>query len=156
MTVRVQTKDFDVAEEFERLRARCNGVGAIVSFVGLVRDAADGAHIHALTLEHYPAMTQKALEEITAEAIQRWPVDMIEVIHRYGDLDPGDQIVLVLVAAAHRREAYQSCEYVMDALKTRAPFWKKERTSSGERWVAAKESDEAALANWTKAADGSG
>jgi molybdopterin synthase catalytic subunit len=156
MVIRLQTEDFDLSDEFERLRARCNGVGAIVSFVGLVRDAGDGEHIHALTLEHYPAMTEKALIGIADEATRRWPVSEIAVIHRFGDLDPGDQIVLVLVASPHRREAFLACEYVIDALKTRAPFWKKEHAGGGERWVQAAEADEAALATWSKTADGSG
>lgn len=151
MAVRVQEADFDVGLEMEKLRARCNGVGAIVSFVGVVRDTVADGRIRSLTLEHYPSMTHKALTAIVAEARTRWPVIGIEVIHRVGALDAADQIVLVLVASAHRHDAFCACEFVMDALKTRAPFWKCEDTAAGSRWVEAHPGDDAALARWIDA-----
>ena len=125
-------------------------VGAIVSFVGLVRDLNDGDAIQTLTLEHYPEMTQKALEAIELEAKTRWDVISTLIIHRVGTLKPQDQIVLVAVSSAHRGEAFKACEFIMDYLKTSAPFWKKEATNQGERWVEAKVSDDAAKARWNK------
>ena len=125
-------------------------VGAIVSFVGLVRDLNDGDAIQTLTLEHYPEMTQKALEAIELEAKTRWNVVDALIIHRVGTLKPQDQIVLVAVSSAHRGEAFKACEFIMDYLKTSAPFWKKEATNQGERWVEAKVSDDAAKARWNK------
>lgn len=123
-------------------------IGAIVSFVGQVRDINDGNAIHTLTLEHYPPMTEKALAKIEAEAKSRWDLIDILIIHRIGSLQPQDQIVLVLVASAHRGDAFSACEFIMDYLKTSAPFWKKESTSQGERWVEAKLSDDAAKERW--------
>jgi molybdopterin synthase catalytic subunit len=147
-TVRVQTADFDVGRELESLtRARVD-VGAVASFVGLVRDANDGARIRGMTLEHYPGMTEKALEEICREAHARWKLIDTLVIHRVGPLAPGDRIVLVGVSSAHRGEAFAACEFVMDYLKTRAPFWKREDTPEGSRWVEARTSDDEAAGRW--------
>ncbi|TMH36469.1 MAG: molybdopterin synthase catalytic subunit MoaE [Betaproteobacteria bacterium] len=148
MSVRVQQEDFDVGREIAQLRASTRGVGAVASFVGVVRDLNDAAQIRTLTLEHYPGMTEKALERIVVEARQRWDVYDILVIHRVGVLKPSDQIVLVVVTSAHRGEAFAACEFVMDYLKTRAPFWKKEMTPDGERWVEARASDDEAAARW--------
>jgi len=148
MSVRVQQEDFDVGREIAQLRASTRGVGAVASFVGVVRDLNDAAQIRTLTLEHYPGMTEKALERIVVEARQRWDVYDILVIHRVGVLKPSDQIVLVVVTGAHRGEAFAACEFIMDYLKTRAPFWKKEQTPAGERWVEARTSDDDAAARW--------
>ncbi len=150
MTVRIQTDDFDVGLELNKLRLSNPAIGAVVSFVGQVRDMNDGSSINTLTLEHYPEMTEKALAKIEAEAKSRWDVLDSLIIHRVGTLQPLDQIVLVLVASAHRGEAFSACEFIMDYLKTSAPFWKKEATSQGERWVEAKLSDDAAKARWHK------
>lgn len=135
MPVRVQPEDFEVAGEIERLRAGQRDVGAVVSFIGVVRDFNDEAPICELTLEHYPGMTERALAAIVAAAKSRWAIHDALVIHRVGALSPADRIVFVAVAAAHRREAFAACEFVIDALKTRAPFWKKEHTADGVRWV---------------------
>lgn len=141
MPVRVQPEDFDVAGEIERLRAdRCD-IGAVVSFIGVVRDFSDEAPIRELTLEHYPGMTERALAAIVATAKSRWAIHDALVIHRVGVLSPADRIVFVAVIAAHRREAFAACEFIVDALKTRAPFWKKERTADGVRWVEQKIAD---------------
>ena len=147
-TIRVQTEDFDVGAEMAALRAGNSKIGAAAAFVGLVRDVNDGAGVSTLTLEHYPAMTQKALVEIVDQAKTRWEVIDATVIHRVGQLMPTDQIVLVLVASGHRGDAFQACEYIMDFLKTSAPFWKKESTVDGDRWVVARESDDAAASRW--------
>jgi molybdopterin synthase catalytic subunit len=146
--VRVQEADFDVGRELDALTAGRRDVGALASFVGLVRDANDGLGVAAMTLEHYPGMTEKALEAICAEAAARWDILDTLVIHRVGALRPGDRIVLVGVAGAHRGEAFAACEFIMDFLKTRAPFWKKETTPEGERWVEARSSDDAAADRW--------
>ena len=138
MTVRVQEADFDLNAELTALRAGDPRIGALASFVGLVRDINDGAGVSEMTLEHYPGMTEKALEAIVAEAQGRWDIYGTLVIHRVGPLVPGDRIVLVGVASAHRGEAFQACEFIMDYLKTRAPFWKKEDTGQGARWVEAR------------------
>ena len=148
MPVRIQTEDFDLSTEIAALRAGRAGVGAVVSFVGTVRDINQGTGVSSLTLEHYPGMTDKSLEDIVAQAKARWQLDQVLVIHRVGTLQPLDQIVLVAVTSAHRGEAFEACEFVMDWLKTRAPFWKKEATPQGERWVDARESDDAAAARW--------
>jgi molybdopterin synthase catalytic subunit len=148
MPVRIQTEDFDLSTEIAALRAGRAGVGAVVSFVGTVRDINQGTGVSLLTLEHYPGMTDKSLEDIVAQATSRWQLDQVLVIHRVGPLQPLDQIVLVAVTSAHRGEAFEACEFVMDWLKTRAPFWKKEATPQGERWVDARESDDAAAARW--------
>ncbi|MDZ7652292.1 MAG: molybdopterin synthase catalytic subunit MoaE [Burkholderiaceae bacterium] len=148
MPVRVQTKDFDAGAEIARLRAGDPKVGAVASFIGVARDINDGAAVRTLTLEHYPGMTERALEEICARARQRWDLLDLLVIHRVGELKPLDQIVLVVVTSAHRGEAFAACEFVMDYLKTEAPFWKKEVTPDGARWVDARESDDTARARW--------
>jgi molybdopterin synthase catalytic subunit len=148
MPVRVQTEDFDVSAEIARLRAGEPKIGAVASFVGVVRDLNDGSNVSQMTLEHYPGMTEKALERIVTEAKQRWDVFDVLVVHRIGPLAPTDQIVLVAVTSAHRGEAFAACEFVMDYLKTQAPFWKKERTASGSRWVEARDSDDAAAQRW--------
>jgi len=148
MNVRVQTADFDVAQEIAKLRSGDTGVGAIATFIGTVRDMNDSASIEGMTLEHYPGMTEAALAEIVAEARARFDIRDALVIHRVGPLAPGDQIVLVAVTSAHRGMAFDACRYVMDLLKTRAPFWKKERTSSGDRWVEARDSDAEAARRW--------
>lgn len=148
MNVRVQTADFDVAQELARLRGGDTGVGAIASFIGTVRDMNESAPIHCMTLEHYPGMTEASLAEIVAEARARFDIRDALVIHRVGALSPGDQIVLVAVTSAHRGMAFDACRYVMDLLKTRAPFWKKERTPAGDRWVEARESDAEAVQRW--------
>ncbi len=148
MNVRVQTADFDVAQELARLRGGDTGVGAIASFIGTVRDVNESAPIDGMTLEHYPGMTEASLAEIVAEARARFDIRDALVIHRVGALAPGDQIVLVAVTSAHRGMAFDACRYVMDLLKTRAPFWKKERTPAGDRWVEARESDAEAAQRW--------
>ena len=148
MPVRVQTGDFDIGEEIARLRVGDRGVGAIASFIGTVRDVNDATTITGLTLEHYPGMTEAALDEIVVEARQRFDIRDALVVHRVGALVPGDQIVLVVVTGAHRDAAFDACEFVMDWLKTRAPFWKKERLPDGERWVEARASDDEAAQRW--------
>ena len=146
--VRVQSEDFDVARELEALRGRDARIGAVAAFVGLVRDVNDAATVATLTLEHYPGMTEKALAAIVDEAKSRWRIFDATVIHRVGELKPTDQIVLVAVSSAHRGEAFAACEFIMDYLKTRAPFWKKEHTPAGTRWVEARASDDEAAARW--------
>lgn len=148
MAVRVQEADFDIGAELAALTAGDARVGAVVSFVGLVRDLSDGQGVSALRLEHYPGMTEKALEKIVAEARRRWDLYDVSVIHRVGELQPCDRIVLVAVSGAHRGEAFAACEFVIDFLKTRAPFWKCETTPQGSHWVDAREADEAAAARW--------
>jgi molybdopterin synthase catalytic subunit len=146
--VRVQPEDFDVGRELEALTHGRTDVGGLASFVGLVRASNDGSSIRGMTLEHYPGMTEKALEAICAQAHARWDLLDTLVIHRVGHLIPGDRIVLVGVASAHRGEAFEACEFIMDYLKTRAPFWKKEDTEQGARWVEARASDEVAAGRW--------
>ncbi|MCL4555580.1 MAG: molybdopterin synthase catalytic subunit MoaE [Gammaproteobacteria bacterium] len=148
VTIRIQAEDFDVSTELKQLSANDKTVGALVSFVGLVRDINEGQSIHAMTLEHYPGMTEKALHEIVQAAQQRWPLQGVTIIHRIGDLLPSDQIVLVITASRHRHAAFESADFLMDFLKSKAPFWKKENTPEGSRWVDARESDEIALARW--------
>ena len=150
MAVRIQNDDFDSGEEIAILRRNNPAIGAIASFIGLVRDVNEGDRVSELMLEHYPGMTDKALEKIVEEAKARWEIIDVLVIHRVGLLRPMDQIVLVIVAGAHRGEAFAACEFLMDYLKTRAPFWKKERTPAGSRWVEARSSDEAAARRWTR------
>ena len=150
MTVRVQEADFDIGVELASLRAGDARVGALASFLGLVRDINDGSAVAEMTLEHYPGMTEKALEAIVAEALTRWDVYGVRVIHRVGRLLPTDQIVLVAVSSAHRGEAFAACEFVMDYLKTRAPFWKREVTPDGARWVDARETDDSAAERWQR------
>jgi molybdopterin synthase catalytic subunit len=145
--IRVQTGDFDISTELALIRSNAN-VGAVASFIGLVRDLNDGSGVSSLTLEHYPLMTEKALAGIVAEAEARWPVLYTTVIHRFGELKPTDQIVMVIVATSHRKDAFAACEFIMDYLKTQAPFWKKEQTPDGSRWVEAREADAAAASRW--------
>ena len=149
MPVRVQTGDFDIGAEIAAMRRGNPKVGAVASFIGVVRDLNEGDHVAEMTLEHYPGMTEKALEKIVAEARSRWDIYDALVVHRVGILKPGDQIVLVVVTGAHRGEAFEACEFLMDYLKTRAPFWKKERTPDGARWVEARDSDDAAADRWS-------
>ncbi|HVR94810.1 MAG TPA: molybdopterin synthase catalytic subunit MoaE [Casimicrobiaceae bacterium] len=148
MAVRIQEQDFDVSSELATLRAGDTRVGAVATFTGLVRDLNDAAQVSTLTLEHYPGMTEKALAQIVDDAKQRWDIYDALVIHRVGPLKPGDQIVFVAVTSAHRGESFAACQFIMDYLKTRAPFWKKEQTPEGERWVEARASDEDAAARW--------
>ena len=150
MTVRVQEADFDLSAELTALRAGDPRIGALASFVGLVRDINDGAGVSEMTLEHYPGMTEKALEAIVVEAQARWDIYGALVIHRVGPLRPCDQIVMVAVTSAHRGEAFAACEFIMDYLKTRAPFWKREVTAEGARWVDARDSDDSAATRWQK------
>jgi molybdopterin synthase catalytic subunit len=148
--VRIQHEDFDAGAEIARLRAGDPRVGAVASFVGVARDRNDGRAVATMALEHYPGMTERAIEAIVAQAKARWQVYEILVIHRIGELKPLDQIVLVVVTSSHRGDAFAACEFVMDYLKTEAPFWKKEVTPEGTRWVDARESDEAAKRRWEK------
>lgn len=156
MAIRVQTQDFDLGKEVAELRAGQPQVGAVVAFVGTVRDMNEGAGVSEMELEHYPGMTEKALEDIVAEAKGRWNILDALVIHRVGPLKPLDQIVLVAVTSAHRGEAFSACEFIMDYLKTQAPFWKKEQTAHGARWVDARVTDDEALAKWGIRSDNSG
>lgn len=146
--IAVQTECFDAAEEERRLRRGNPRIGAVVTFLGLMRDINEDDEVRTMTLEHYPGMTEKALAAIVDEAEERWNLEGIRVIHRVGELAPEDPIVLVMVASRHRGEAFRACEFVIDYLKTRAPFWKKEQTSEGERWVEARHSDKDAEAKW--------
>jgi molybdopterin synthase catalytic subunit len=146
--VSIQTQDFDLSAEVARLRANQKGVGAVCTFIGTVRDRNDGQSISTMELEHYPGMTEKSIEAMIDEAHQRFDIFGARVIHRVGLLQPLDQIVLVAVTSAHRGESFQACEFLMDYLKTQAPFWKKEQTPEGARWVDARVSDDAALAKW--------
>jgi molybdopterin synthase catalytic subunit len=148
MAVRVQTEDFDVSHEIALLRKENPRVGAIASFIGVVRDLNDGDSVAEMTLEHYPGMTEKSIDDIITQARGRWQVMDALVIHRIGTLRPLDQIVLVVVTSAHRGDAFAACEFIMDYLKTRAPFWKKEQTGKGARWVDARAADDAAADRW--------
>jgi len=146
--VRIQADDFDLSTEIAALRAGDARVGAVVGFVGTVRDMNDGANVAEMELEHYPGMTELAVERIVEQARARWPLYAALVIHRVGPLKPMDQIVLVACSAAHRGEAFAACEFIIDYLKTEAPFWKKEQTPDGARWVDARSSDDVALEKW--------
>lgn len=146
--VRVQQQPFDAGDEQRRLVEERTDIGAVVSFTGLVRDFNERPEVQALSLEHYPGMTESALEEIIAEAESRWELQGVRVIHRIGRLTPGDPIVLVVVASAHRRAAFEACDFIMDYLKTRAPFWKKEHTASGDYWVAERHTDHRDAKRW--------
>ena len=146
--VSIQTEDFDLSTEVARLRAGDTRVGAVVAFVGTVRDVSEGQGVQRMELEHYPGMTEKSIEAMIDEAGRRFRIHAARVIHRVGPLMPADQIVMVAVTSAHRGEAFQACEFLMDYLKTQAPFWKKEHTPEGTRWVDARSSDDAALARW--------
>jgi len=150
-SVRVQTEDFDVSAEMLTLRKRNPKIGAVASFIGVVRDLNDGDSVSTLTLEHYPGMTEKSLEAIVQQAKERWDIYDALIVHRVGTMRPLDQIVLVIVTSAHRGESFQACEFLMDFLKTRAPFWKKEVTPEGERWVDARSSDDVAAKRWEQA-----
>jgi len=149
-SVRVQEHDFDLSTEVAQLRAAQPGVGAIVSFVGTVRDLNEGASVAEMELEHYPGMTEQSIQTIIEQARARWDIFGALVIHRVGPLKPMEQIVLVAVTSAHRGEAFAACEFIIDYLKTEAPFWKKEQTPEGGRWVDARVSDDVALQKWTK------
>lgn len=146
--IRVQTEPFDIGREIDTLKTGNTAIGGIACFVGTVRELSGGAAVSAITLEHYPGMTEKALEEIEHEAHQRWPLEAALIIHRYGRLEPGDDIVLVITASAHRQDAFDACQFLMDWLKTKAPFWKLESGQEGESWVAARDSDDDAASRW--------
>ena len=153
--VRIQTEDFDLSTEVAALRAGDAGVGAVASFIGTVRDRNDGLGVSAMELEHYPGMTERAIEAMIDEAHRRFDLRAARVIHRIGPLLPQDQIVLVAVSSSHRGEAFKACEFLMDYLKTQAPFWKKEHTPDGARWVDARVSDDESLKRWGISADNS-
>ncbi len=146
--IRVQREDFDIGAEIARVTAGDHRIGGVASFVGLVRDVAGGERVGAMTLEHYPGMTEKKLAGIEAEAHRRWKLDASLIIHRYGRLEPGDRIVLVVTASAHREAALASCAFLIDWLKTEAPFWKLEETPSGGKWVESREGDVEAAKRW--------
>lgn len=148
MTVRIQHEDFDAGAEIARLRGINPQIGAVASFIGVVRDLNDGDRVAEMTLEHYPGMTEQSIADILVQARGRWRVLDALVIHRIGTLKPTDQIVLVIVASAHRGDAFAACEFIMDYLKTQAPFWKKELTGAGARWVEARTADDIAAARW--------
>ena len=152
--IRVQEEDFDVGAEIAALSRGRHDIGGVVSFVGLVRDmvgnAAGEASVNAMTLEHYPGMTERMLAEIEAEAQARWPLAASLIIHRHGRLEPGERIVLVITASAHRKAAFEACEFLIDWLKTKAPFWKLEDTADGPQWVDARHEDDAAAKRWAK------
>ena len=148
MAVRIQFEDFDVAAEMDKVRRANPQTGAVVSFLGQVRDLNQGSEISSMFLEHYPGMTEKSLESLIRSARERWNIHDVTIIHRVGNLTPLDQIVLVIVASMHREDAFRTCEFIMDFLKTEAPFWKREVTPSGERWVEANQSDEIAKQKW--------
>ena len=147
-SISVQTEPFDTAAEIEKLRGDNPSIGAIVTFLGLTRDSNEGQRVSGMILEHYPGMTEKALEKILDEAEVRWKLQGVRVVHRVGELKPQDPIVLVAAASVHRGEAFHACEFVIDYLKTRAPFWKQEQTPEGSRWVDARRSDDRAEKRW--------
>jgi len=146
--IRVQREDFDTGAEMSALARGHSGIGGIASFVGVVRAGAAAERITAMTLEHYPGMTERALAAIEAEARRRWPLEASLIIHRFGRLEPGERIVLVITAASHRAAAFAACEFLVDWLKTKAPFWKLEETATGSRWVEAHDSDDEAAKRW--------
>ena len=148
--IKVQRENFDVATELAILYADRQNVGAVASFIGLVRDVAGPGDLSAMTLEHYPGMTEKQLQQLEADALQRWPLDRVLIIHRYGRLLPGDQIVLCATTSAHREAAFAACTFLMDWLKTKAPFWKLEEVGGKAEWVEAKSADDEAAAKWNK------
>ncbi len=148
MSVSVQIEDFDISQEIGTLTAVRTDIGAVVTFTGLVRDMGGGQPVSAMDLEHWPGMTEQALEQIETRARQRWSLQATRIVHRYGALKPGDQIVLVIAASPHRGAAFEAAEFMMDFLKTRAPFWKKETTPQGARWVDARDADDTAQARW--------
>ena len=151
MSVSVQSEPFDVAAEMAALTARDRDIGAVVSFTGLVREMTEAGAIRTMELEHYPGMTENALEDIVTQAQERWPLQGVRLIHRYGPMEPGEGIVLVLTASRHRQAAFEAAEFLMDFLKTKAPFWKKESGAHGATWVDAREADDAATARWENA-----
>jgi len=148
--IRVQENDFDAGAEIRTLTEGRTNIGGVASFIGLVRDIAGGEEVSAMTLEHYPGMTEKILGQLETEARERWPLDDVLVVHRYGRMTPGEQIVLVVTASAHREAALQSCQFLIDRLKTGAPFWKEEETPDGARWVDAREEDDRAAERWVE------
>jgi len=148
MPVRVQHEDFDVGAEIAAMRSNNPRIGAVASFIGIVRDSNEGAAVGSITLEHYPGMTEKSLRAICEQAKARWTLDDVLIVHRVGTLAPADQIVLVVTTSSHRGEAFSACQFVMDYLKTEAPFWKKETTEDGMRWVDARDSDAQAREKW--------
>ncbi|MDP6884528.1 MAG: molybdenum cofactor biosynthesis protein MoaE [Rhodospirillales bacterium] len=148
--IKVQREDFDTGAELARLSAGNFAVGGVAAFVGVVRDMAEGEALTAMELEHYPGMTEKALADIEAEAKRRWPLEASLIIHRHGTLEPGERIVLVATASAHRKAAIEACEFLIDWLKTKAPFWKLEETAAGAHWVDARESDDQAASRWAE------
>lgn len=150
MSVRVQRDDFDIGAEIARIGKAGHDVGGIASFVGIVRGGEGEGAIDAMTLEHYPGMTEKELTRIEAEALARWPISASLIVHRYGRLLPGDNIVLVIAASRHRQAAFEACEFLVDWLKTKAPFWKNEETADGGKWVDAREADDTAAERWNK------
>ena len=151
--VSIQAQDFDLSDEIAALRKNDKRVGAVCSFIGTVRDRNDGLSVQSMELEHYPGMTQKAIEAMIDEAMARFDIFGARIVHRVGLLQPLDQVVMVAVTSAHRGQSFQACEFLMDYLKTQAPFWKKEETSDGSRWVDARISDDAALVKWGIQAD---
>jgi molybdopterin synthase catalytic subunit len=153
MAVRVQAEPFDPGAELSRFTRGCPDAGGIASFLGVVRGEHDGVPVTAMTLEHYPGMTERQIAALEAEARERWPLDAVLILHRIGRMLPGEPIVLVLTAAAHRAAALDSCAFLIDWLKTRAPFWKLEETPAGERWVEARDSDDLAAARWQRATE---
>ncbi|MEM9059890.1 MAG: molybdopterin synthase catalytic subunit MoaE [Pseudomonadota bacterium] len=150
MSVSVQTEDFDIAAEIDALTSSDRNIGAVVTFSGLVREMTDAGAIQTMELEHYPGMTERALEEIVEQARARWPLQGVRLIHRYGPLAPGDRIVLVVTASRHREAAFDAAAFLMDYLKTKAPFWKKESGAAGAAWVDAREADDRATARWER------
>lgn len=146
--ISVQEQDFDPGAELAALTEGRTDIGAAVSFVGLVRDIHGGDQVSALSLDHYPGMTERELEKIADEAANRWPLDDVLIVHRFGRMLPGERIVLVITLSAHRRAAFEACDFIMDFLKTRAPFWKREQTTQGDHWVTAKASDDADADRW--------
>ncbi len=151
--IRVQPEDFDVGAELRALIGENHAIGGVVTFVGIVRDAADGAPVKAMTLEHYPPMTRRELERIDRTANERWSLEASLIVHRYGRLEPGEQIVLVITASAHRGHAFAACQFLIDWLKTKAPFWKLEESPGDDRWVDARASDDAAAERWIEDKD---
>ncbi|MCB1379756.1 MAG: molybdenum cofactor biosynthesis protein MoaE [Alphaproteobacteria bacterium] len=148
--IRVQQEAFDAGAELAALKAGKTHIGGTVMFLGTVRELSEGAEVQAMTLEHYPGMTERALEQIEAEAHRRWPLDATLIVHRYGRMEPGEDIVLVITASAHRDAAFDACHFLIDWLKTKAPFWKLEENPDGASWVAAKDSDDDAAARWDR------
>ncbi len=150
MAIHVQRENFDIGVELAKISAKKSNIGGICCFVGLVRDFSEGSRIKTMTLEHFPGMTEKQLKKIENEACQRWPLEDSLIIHRYGSMKPGENIVLIVTASAHRKAAFEACEFLIDWLKTKAPFWKKEETTKGDKWVEAKISDDKAADQWQK------